>query len=219
MKNVVVVFGNAGHGKDTFSDMLKEELFPYVAKTIRERSKALSESGKNMDASCAGMSISRLAYANGVKEVGKHLVGIPNEISHGTQEDKDTWNRYGKTAREWLQWIGTELGRDMVDKNIWVQRVADKINSDLFGEWFIVSDGRFYNELELYKYVNKDIKVYNIRIIRSAVPVKYTHPSETELTQMSENLFDYVVMNDRNLNYLKISAKQIAEKLIDTAKV
>jgi len=221
MKTVIVIFGNSNHGKDTFADMLKEELILYEHKNILEIMKSVSVSGKwpmTYD-ECAAMVIERFGYADPVKSVGEHLIGIPHKISYGSQEDKATWKRYGKTAREWLQWIGTELGRDMVDKNIWIQRAADRIQSSVFGRWFIISDGRFNNELELYKYVDKDIKVYNTRIIRSSVPVKYTHPSETELTQMGNHLFDWVIENDYDLEALKRMAVDTAKELVSLAKV
>lgn len=185
MKNVVVIFGNMGHGKDTLGEILG---------TI--------------------WSQETIAFATPVKEVGKALVGIPKAISHGTQEDKATWQRFGRSAREWLQWIGTELGRDMIDKDIWVRRAADTI-MDGTEQNFVITDGRFENErTKLKEFLTDDHRVTNVKIIRPDVPINHGHPSEDEVAAMDPELFDHVVMNDGSLDDLRTEAGTLVDWIL-----
>jgi hypothetical protein len=143
---VVVVFGMSGHGKDTLADMIAQEIG-----TSR---------------------VLRCAFADPLKSAAQHLVGMPREVAYGNQQIKATWRVYGKTARQWLQIIGTEIGRIMIDPNVWVDRLADVVLSQPDQIVVaIVSDGRFWNELSGLRSRLPGVDVRNVMVHRSGVPL------------------------------------------------
>mgnify|MGYP001577550385 CR=1 FL=1 len=134
MQAVIVVFGGSGHGKDALSDMVSEEL------------QELMTPGMRGDPP----SVLRCAFADPLKTVAMHLVGMPREVAYGNQQIKLSWTAYRRSAREILQVIGTEIGRVMFDRDIWVDGLARVVLSQPPRVSFaIVSDGRFWNEREL----------------------------------------------------------------------
>jgi hypothetical protein len=123
---VVVVFGGSGHGKDALSDMIADAI------------------GRDRTLRCA--------FADPLKMVAMQLVGMPRDVAYGSQQVKLAWTKYGRTAREILQVIGTEIGRNMFDQSIWVDGLAGLVRSQPSAiNAAVVSDGRFWNERELGK--------------------------------------------------------------------
>ena len=192
---VVVIFGHAGHGKDTLANMLAHKL------------RAL------------GCGVRRLAFAEPIKEVANHLLGMPWAVSHGTLDDKNTWTRWGKTAREWLQWLGTEVGRS-IHADIWVERIADIIKAADPYDIAIISDGRFHNErTKLGPLCQRSI--FAIRIYRPDIPTDLRHQSERELTEMKDVNWGWTVANRFDLRSpddkdhpLQQAADEIVEELL-----
>lgn len=215
---IIVVFGNAGHGKDTFSDLLAKYLPGHVH---------------------------RHAFADGFKTATSDLLGVPKGIVYGTLEEKNGTMVYGKSVRRWLQWFGTEVGRDGIDKDIWVHRAADKAMTS-GAQFSVISDGRFWNELQaLRPYVAKaGIKVVNILIERPdadslgglprtrwnlfkakwlgkiGIKVELMHPSEWEVIEMRnpphcKSDFDHVIFNGGSLSDLERKAWELSEVLAE----
>lgn len=144
---VVVVFGMSGHGKDTLADMIAQEIG-------RER-------------------VLRCAFADPLKTAAQHLVGMPREVAYGDQKIKATWRAYDRTARQWLQIIGTEIGRLMIHPDVWIDRLADLVRAqpdEILAA--VVSDGRFWNERgELRAKLDGKVRVRNVLIWRAGVPL------------------------------------------------
>ena len=173
MKTIIAVFGNAGHGKSTLA---------------------------NIFANLTGGRV--INFADPVKLVGKHMVGIPLKVSHGTQEDKAAFTKYGKTAREHLQRIGTEFGRDGIGNTVWVDRFLDTAIEAMSGKEdtvVISGDGRFPDEEFLYlktEAAKASIKVIGVVIRRPSRPVNMEHRSESVIANTDDSVFDYVVLNN-----------------------
>lgn len=188
---VVGVFGNKQHGKDTTAHL--------IAEALRARGKR---------AFC-------FALADPLKHVAVHLLGMPESIAWGTglgedvarrEAERIAWNKYGRNAREWLQWIGTELGRDQIDKEIWVDRAVDRVVTDSQGtEYFLITDCRFNNERDNLraKLTQRFARFTPVRVYRPGIPVDTNHPSEAEVAAMPADVFDHVIDNDSDLAGLK----------------
>jgi putative ribosome biogenesis GTPase RsgA len=122
MRAVIVVAGNSGHGKSTVSDLISEFW------------------GKERSLQCA--------FADPVKEAAMILTGMPREVAYGDQAVRKAWATYGRTAREFQQLVGTEIGRKMINENVWVDRTVDHIARHVnTHDMAVVSDGRFWNEV------------------------------------------------------------------------
>jgi uncharacterized protein len=185
-KTIVAIFGCSGHGKSTLARLLSE-----------------MTKGKVIN------------FADPVKAVGKHMVGIPLAISHGSQDDKATYTKYGKTARQHLQWIGTEVGRDGVSPNVWVDRFLDAA-MEAEESVVIAGDGRFPDEE--FHYLKKqallaDVEVIGIVIRRPDYPVNMEHRSESVIAKTPDEDFDHKVVNVSadGIRNLKVVAFNIAK--------
>lgn len=138
----VVIFGQASHGKDTLANMIAEEY------------------GRDH--------VFRCAFADPLKDAAEVLIGIPRDVLYGPSELRNTYTIYGKTVRHWLQWVGTQVGREGVSPLLWVDRLGAKARASR-KTFVVVSDGRFPNERLKFKSALQSEAVWNILIHRSSV--------------------------------------------------
>jgi len=144
--------------------------------------------------------VKKYSFASPLKEISHGLFGLSREQCYGTDEQKNTltnirWgdlptaNRKRKnkkmTAREFLQYFGTEVCRAMYE-NIWVDRcIADiEFEQPLIA---IVDDCRFPNEADAIQKAGGKV----VRLTRS--PHKDSHKSESALDSWDN--FDAVIDN------------------------
>jgi len=190
-KRLCVLFaGNAGHGKDTAADMLAE--------AAEER----------------GLSALRMAFADPIKEMAVPLLGIPLEVSYGSQQDKLDHKVYDKSARHWLQWLGTDMARNMIHTDIWLHRFTEKaLASD--APVVIGSDCRFRNEMGGMRELLRgklDLRIF--KIVNPRVPVNMAHQSESEVYNIPDEEFDLVIRNTKDLSDLKAHITLLANELL-----
>jgi hypothetical protein len=198
---VFLVSAQLQSGKDTFSDAL-------VRKTLGQK----------------------LAFADPVKEVAISMLGMPSVVAYGGEAERRAWTRYGKDARQWLQWIGTELGRQQIHQDVWLHRLNERLEQRSCRS-FVVSDARFKNELIDFpddEWITRSIvhmsvqgpgrpcRFVLVRIKRPGNPtVDLSHVSETEQTEIPDASFDEIVVNDGTPEELAAKAQLIAEKWLD----
>lgn len=149
--------------------------------------------------------IKKYSLATPLKLIAVELFGLSDEQVFGTDAQKNTkthikWedmpisiaqrkklNKYGRmTAREFLQYFGTEICRK-IHNNIWAERLVKDIEmeSSLLA---VVDDVRFQNEVEI-------IQKAGGRVIRLArQPHEDSHSSETELDNYED--FDAIIDNE-----------------------
>jgi len=92
-------------------------------------------------------------------------------------------------VRRLLQVIGTEVGRELIDENIWVHLALRNVTPD---QDIVITDVRFPNEVEAVS----TLKGLNIKIRRPNVGPINTHASDAGLP---EDMFDFVIDNDGSL--------------------
>jgi hypothetical protein len=123
-------------------------------------------------------------------------------------------------ARELLQRLGTEVGRELLGENIWVDAVKKKIldlqdvaarNEYALGEKIVVTGVRFPNELNLVEQLRYGGPVRrqwgeanSIWVERPSLPPLDPDPSKRHASEGSVKAqdFDYVLMNDGTLEDL-----------------
>ena len=162
------------------------------------------------------------------------MLGMPAHIAYGGEAERRAWKRYCRDrdactndthdactdARQWLQWIGTELGRLQIHPEVWIHRLMER--APRFAGDVVVADARFKNELGMtpggIEKANNELehpyRVVKIRIKRPGFENDDQHASEKEQTEIPDEAFDEVVENDGNLKQLEAKAKLIAKKYL-----
>ena len=202
-RTVIGLFGNKQHGKDTLCKL--------IAKHARQQHHQRTRS---------------FALADPVKYATMALTGMPIEVAapsdYDKPKDEDTnalrmaWTYRGRNGREWLQWVGTELGREQIGDTIWIDRAVNVVIDDDEGTHvFLITDCRFYNEREELKrqLEARMVQFVRVRIKRPGEPVDISHRSESEVASMTDSMFDHVIVNDAGLFELDEQAFALVEKL------
>ena len=160
------------------------------------------------------LKVLRMAFADPIKELAVPLLGIPLAVSYGTQQDKLDYEVYGKSARHWLQWIGTEMGREQIHEDIWVHRFVEKaLASD--AQLVIGSDCRFRNEMGVIREMlgsKMDLRIF--KIVNPRVPVNMAHQSESEVYNIPDKEFDLVIRNTKELKDLAAHITLLANEIL-----
>jgi hypothetical protein len=113
LPEVIGFAGPAGAGKDTAADYLFERTATYV----------------------------RASFAGLVKAMLAVGLGLDDEQLYGARKH-DVDPRYGCSPRHLMQTLGTEWGRELVNRDVWVKALASSVR----GRRVIISDVRFDNE-------------------------------------------------------------------------
>jgi hypothetical protein len=128
------------------------------------------------------------------KDICMNILGLTYEQCYGEDIDKNTvtevqWEGNKLTAREVMQFVGTDLFRKMKN-DVWASATISKIKSEQ-PRLAIIADCRFPNEVDAIKNAGGLI----IKLTRN--PFSSTHSSETALDpdNYSPNNFDLIVDN------------------------
>lgn len=106
----------------------------------------------------------------------------------------------GKTPRQFMQWLGTEFGRDMIGPDVWVEswkRRVDEVARDTIAEYgdigrrplVVADDVRFPNEAEAIRSVGG--VVFRIERIGAGSATGAGHASEVPI-----KLWDALIFNN-----------------------
>jgi len=216
VKNVILVSGKLQSGKNTFVNMLMEELkstnlkvgFDFFAKSVKDQSKDIF---KNLT-----------EYLNTISE----KYNIP-EIY--TKED-NWYESKNHITRILLQTYGTDIFRDMVDSNHWAKILKRRLISEKNEDIMFITDVRFKSEISTicdkepmrhdYRTITPNYNVIKIRINRNNYertddPI-FTHPSEIDLDDYTD--WDMLINNDSDLNSLLKQAKDTKEFILKHMK-
>ena len=103
--------------------------------------------------------------------------------------------------------VGTEFGRNMIHPNIWVNTLFNRYDKNTN---LLITDLRFPNE---YDEIKK----------RGGIVIRINRSNENSSNHISEcaldnHNFDYVINNDRTLEYLKTNVLNIINDIKKTDK-
>ena len=118
--------------------------------------------------------------------------------------------------RTLLQTLGTDIIRDKIDNNFFIDRVIGDIKVDsYYFDLITISDARFPEEIETIS--NKFKNVYKIKIERpnfvSSLDSK-EKKHRTEIALDNYKNYDYVVINDSTIEDLNKKLKDIVNEVI-----
>lgn len=166
---LIALIGPAGCGKTTIAKYLSEE-----------------------------HNYAHLKFADGLKNMLRSI-GLTEEELEGDLKETPSLTLMGKTPRHAMQTLGTEWGRNCINKDIWTtlfylkcSRIFD-LNMNV-----VVDDLRFLNEAKIIKELNGNI----IEIVRPGLDESknlYSHLSETESKDIKA---DWTIINYSSIDEL-----------------
>lgn len=120
---------------------------------------------------------------------------LGNGLTVADVVDEYGWEvaKSGDEVRRLLQVLGTEVGRKMIDNDIWVTMATKDLNP---GDKIVFADVRFPNEAQAIK----DLGGQVWRIERPGITAVNAHASETAMNGWS---FDAIITNDGTLEDLQ----------------
>lgn len=140
-----------------------------------------------------------LPFAHPIKLMLAFGLGLPETA----MTDPDLKERiipvYKKTPRYLMQTLGTDWGRNMVDKNIWANAWKNAVLRGKYGpgDVVIADDVRFVEEAEAIKEMGGVI----VRIVRANTAYTLEHESETgEFIECDFHLHNYIRKKQDNYN-------------------
>lgn len=187
-KNIIVVSGKKGSGKDTFADIFIRK------KLIKELSEG-TDFSKIVD-------FEKLSFAQPIKEI---LSIITDKTVKELDENKNCKLKFeDKTVRDYYRLIADSF-KKIFDENIWVRLLVKKIDKN---KRYIITDLRFKNE---YGILLEKFNPVFIRIKRNVE--EDNHISETSLDDLPDSNFDFIINNTGNIENLKREIDLFIEKL------
>ena len=132
-----------------------------------------------------------IAFADPIKEGVKIMFDLTEEQVNGDLKEVVD-QRWGRTPRNFLQTIGTDLCRNTFGQDVWIKRMKMEIEKKMSQKAdIIVSDIRFPNEADAVKDMGGIlIKITNPRIQTK----KDGHISEKLIDQIK---YDKLIVNDK----------------------
>lgn len=126
----------------------------------------LAGSGKDTCANylCNKYGFKKIAFADSLKQIVCIITGWPFKFVNGDidREIRETLIHpvYGLTCRQLLQFVGTDLFRNQLNKEIWVNIVKMHIQNHP-DENIVVTDCRFINEIKMVEELGGQIWIIN----------------------------------------------------------
>jgi hypothetical protein len=198
-KLMCIIGGSAGHGKDTFGEMVHEIFDSWASARLD-------------------------SYAYTLKEIAHISLGIPWETLTANKDVKESTyvhiagEKTEITVRQALQKIG-QWNRNTFGYLIWADSVRRR--SQFASERVtIVTDAR-HPEEEIHwmrKACGEFAHVFVVRVRNSRIPVTRGHPSEDLIADEPDKSFDFLVENEGTLDDLRVQAQQLACALVVMSK-
>jgi hypothetical protein len=126
-------------------------------------------------------------------------------------ENQDALYMLYISPRRMLQLVGTELGRDLINENVWLLTLLKKINIAV-PDVAVVTDVRFPNEVNFIANSNhENVTSFVLEIQRPENPhkTKTVHASEQRL---DPSKIKEVIINDSTLETLRLKVQEACTK-------
>jgi hypothetical protein len=149
------------------------------------------------------------AFAWPIKEASKIIFGFTDEDVNNRLLKERTHPFWGITPRWALQSLGTDWGRNLIRKDIWILRAQEEIKKNAdegFGT--IISDVRFDNEADVIRSRNGSLICIRRPTLDTSLD-RYNHASEGGINNIYE---DVVIHNNGTLQQFKQKITEVFEK-------
>lgn len=196
---IISISGKKRSGKDTVADMLTKA-FGYKKVSFADKLKEVVALGMNIpiedfysDKKDEILKTPLIINEEKTLDLLDELLKIKEYIDNYTHLKLLMVNKEFTSIRSLLQWFGTEIGRNQIDKNIWVESTLDEIYPH---ELTVIADVRFKTERDAIK----DVCGISILVKREVLDESDSHISENDLGDDSE--YDVVINNNSSISKL-----------------
>jgi adenylate kinase family enzyme len=177
---IIGILGKKGSGKDTMAEFLIQQ---YQFK--------------------------QFTYAEPLKKICQDLFSLTDEQVTCPILKETVDQRWGKSPRQILQEIGTDLFRKHYDENIWVKILKEKIILEPKEQNIVVSDIRHQNELDT---ITEFTNCLIFRIERPNVSTLDNHSTENNILQYNNII---TIQNNSTIQDFHSKIKTILEQVIN----
>jgi hypothetical protein len=143
----------------------------------------------------------KFSYAAPLKEMARRIYGLSDAQLFGTQEEKETIDpRHGKSARQLLQFLGTDVCRDVLGADVWVNAAMSSLRN---GITWVCDDLRFPNEAIV-------IQKRGGVVVKLICPDRPSNDNGEHASEQVDNVpFNYVIESRRADNDLIERAQRL----------
>ena len=220
MTKVILISGKLRSGKNQLTAFLKD-LLQEKGKLVSEDmfAKDLKDGAKKdfkqLSNTLNGIASELEALLDRLFDAGvEHCIisDFEDEIKKLKVSDHNFYEEKTQITRSLLQLYGTEIFRDRVNENHWVEQVISRIReSD--SDYIFITDVRFENEISHLETVLEN-KIIRVRVDRpmSREDIENEHPSEKGLDNYCN--WDFHILNDGSLDDFRNQAKILSERLL-----
>ncbi len=141
------------------------------------------------------------SIAEPLKNAASQLFHFTSQQLYDQQEKEKIDPRWGKSPREILQWLGTDVLRNQFDKEIFTKLLQYRVCS-LCEEYdhVIIDDVRYDNEAELIKQLGGVV----IRIVRETDAPMTAHPNHESEHGISDSLVNATIENNGSIEEFEL---------------
>jgi len=138
----------------------------------------------------------KASFADPIKEMLMKGLGLTFEQMYGKLKDVVD-ERYKCTPRHLMQTLGTEWGRKIIDQNLWVRALEDKIANS--SDFYVIPDVRFESEADFVRkygvllHITGKSKINSKHVSESGI---YIHDSDAQIHNIN-SLSDYLADVER----------------------
>lgn len=174
----------------------------------------------------------KLSFADSVKDATSVIFGWPRNLLEGDtkesrefRECRDSWwsDRLGYdfTPRIAMQLMGTEAGRDVFHRDLWVHTIARKMHNSNVKQDYVIPDVRFANEIKFIR----ESGGFIVRVVRGNDPLWYDTALQANTEGNTDLMtphnvhhsewawigsqFDYIIHNNGSLSMLEADVQHL----------
>lgn len=143
---------------------------------------------------CENLGYEHYWFSKPLKESARHMFGLNDAQLYGAH--KETVDlRWGKSPREILQTLGTEVAREMFHQNLWIIR-AEQTLIECQRKGLVISDIRYENEADWIRQMGGVI----VHVRRENTIAVRAHVSEKGVKVQPE---DIIINNNGSIQQLQ----------------
>ena len=130
------------------------------------------------------------------------------------------WNgEKDERGRKLLQTLGTDVVRDCINENYWINAWYDTVKFDWFigGKSIIVDDVRFENEVMIIRDLSNEKRMKSdiVQLVTKNQPEIMTDQAKQHRSELGlrDNIIDVVITMEYGLNFVEQAVKQYLDDL------